>query len=110
MDQRLDREDVTTFSRLEIIAVTVVVWLMGGFVALWAFARGPRETDHLVLLLAVCVIAPSLLIALLCARRINRPVGLTPRGRVACAIWWWFLGSLVSFGAAVPLLWPAFGQ
>jgi hypothetical protein len=110
LDQRLDRKEFVVFSRLDIIATTAVVWFLGGFVALMVFERGAQRFVHLAFLLSICAAAPSLLITLLLAKRINRPAGLTMPGRIACAIWWWFLGSLISLVVAAALLGPAFAQ
>lgn len=104
-EQRLAPEAFSVYSRFDIIASTVLVWIVGGVVAFGAMIASGLE-GALIAFIA-CVIAPSLIFALLLAPKINRPIGLTRGGKIACAIWWWFLGTLISFILALLLLVPA---
>jgi len=109
LEQRLNSDNFTEFSRLEILAVTIVTSFVGSVVALSVFEPGSRATGRFVLLYPVCAVVPSLVVALLFARKINRPAGLTVGGRVRRAIWWWLLGSLIAFVVEAALLGPATG-
>lgn len=85
----------------------MLVWIIGGAVAFATIFWMVRSPEGALIALIACVVAPSLIFALLLAPKINRPIGLTRVGKIACAIWWWFLGTLISLIFALLLLVPA---
>lgn len=103
-EQRLNPDAFSVYSRFDIIASTVLVWIIGGTAAGGAIYWMVRSPEGALIAFIACVIVPSLIFALLLAPKINRPIGLTRGGKIACAIWWWFLGSLISFILALLLL------
>lgn len=105
LSQRLDSEGHVAFARPQIIVITIVIWLVGGVTALEIDDSGSGTgIAKLVLLVALCAAAPSLLASVELARFINVPASLTSGERLVRAMWWWFMGSVLSAGIGALLL------
>lgn len=103
LEQCLNRARFTEFSRLDILTITIVAWLAGGCIVMTCAQLWPGS----IWFTAAGVVLPSFSIAVTCARFINVPAGLSGGQKLARAVWWWFLGSVIATAIAAIFLWPA---